>query len=155
MKINDVTSGAILLVFSIVLWTSAHGLPNPGDQLYGPAFFPEWTAIAMGIAAAVMIVTSRRQIGSPRFVGFDDWVREPRRVVQFVLVPAAVIFYVYTVDELGFMVAAAVILAGLLLAQCVRLKVALPTTVGIILLIYAIFDMLLRVPLPRGTLFFD
>lgn len=155
MKINDVTSGAILLVFSIVLWTSAHGLPNPGDQLYGPAFFPEWTAIAMGIAAAVMIVTSRSQIGSQRFVGFDDWVREPRRVVQFVLVPAAVIFYVYTVDELGFMLAAAVVLAGLLLAQCVRLKVALPTTVGIIILIYAIFDMLLRVPLPRGTLFFD
>lgn len=155
MKINDVTSGAILLVFSIVLWTSAHGLPNPGDQLYGPAFFPEWTAIAMGIAAAVMIVTSRSQICSQRFVGFDDWVREPRRVVQFVLVPAAVIFYVYTVDELGFMLAAAVVLAGLLLAQCVRLKVALPTTVGIIILIYAIFDMLLRVPLPRGTLFFD
>lgn len=155
MKINDVTSGAILLVFSIVLWTSAHGLPNPGDQLYGPAFFPEWTAIAMGILAAVMIVTSRSQIGSQRFVGFDDWVREPRKIVQFVLVPAAVIFYVYTVDELGFMLAAAVVLAGLLLAQCVRLKVALPTTVGIIILIYAIFDMLLRVPLPRGTLFFD
>lgn len=154
MKINDVASGIILLVFSIVLWTSAHALPNPGDQLYGPAFFPEWIAIAMGIAAAVMIVTSRSQIGSQPFVGFDDWVREPRRVMQFLLVPAAVIFYVYTVDKLGFILAAAVVLAGLLLSQGVRLKVLLPTTVGIILLIYAIFDMLLRVPLPRGMLFF-
>lgn len=155
MKINDVTSGIILLVFSVVLWTSAHGLPNPGDQLYGPAFFPEWIAIAMGLAAAVMIVTSRGQIGSQPFVSFDDWVRDPRRVLQFLLVPAAVIFYVYTVDELGFMLAAALVLAGLLLALGVGLKIAVPTTIGVILLIYAIFDMLLRVPLPRGTLFFD
>ncbi len=155
MKINDVASGAILLVFSIVLWTSAHELPNPGDQLYGPAFFPEWIAIAMGIAAAVMIVTSRNQIGSQPFVGFDEWVRDPLRLLQFLLVPAAVIFYVYTVDTFGFLLAAALVLGGLLLALRVRIAVAAPTTVGVILLIYAIFDMLLRVPLPRGTLFFD
>lgn len=155
MKFNDVTSGIILLVFSIVLWTSAHDLPNPGDQLYGPAFFPEWIAAAMGIAAAVMIVTSRSQIGSQPFIGFDGWVRDPRRVLQFLLIPAAVIFYVYTVDELGFMLTAALVLAVLLLALGTRLIVAIPTTIGIVLLVYAIFDMLLRVPLPRGTLFFD
>ncbi len=155
MKINDVTSGIILLVFSVVLWTSAHGLPNPGDQLYGPAFFPEWIALAMGIAAAVMIVTSRSQIGSQPLIGFDTWVRDPRRVGQFLLIPVAVIFYVYAVDLLGFMLAAALVLGGLLLALGVSVKIAAPTTVGIILLIYAIFDMLLRVPLPRGTLFFD
>jgi putative tricarboxylic transport membrane protein len=155
MKINDVASGVILLVFSIVLWTSAHGLPNPGDQLYGPAFFPEWIAIAMGLAATVMIVTSRSQIGSQPFLGFDAWVRDPRRVLQFVLVPAAVIFYVYTVDTFGFPLAATLVLGGLLLALGVRIAVAAPTTVGVVLMIYAIFDMLLRVPLPRGTLFFD
>lgn len=155
MKFNDVTSGIILLVFSIVLWTSAHDLPNPGDQLYGPAFFPEWIAAAMGIAAAVMIVTSRSQIGSQPFIGFDGWARDPRRLMQFLLVPAAVIFYVYAVDQLGFMLTAALVLAVLLLALGTRLIVAVPTTIGIVLLVYAIFDMLLRVPLPRGTLFFD
>lgn len=155
MKLNDVTSGAILLVFSIILGTAARGLPNPGDQLYGPAFFPEWIALAMGISAIIMIVTSRRQIGAQPFVRFDDWVRDPRRVLQFALIPTAVIFYVYRVDVFGFMLTAVIVLAGLLFALGIRTIVVLPTTVGIVLLIYAIFDMLLRVPLPRGTLLFQ
>ncbi|MBS3652186.1 tripartite tricarboxylate transporter TctB family protein [Pseudaminobacter sp. 19-2017] len=153
MKVNDVTSGIILLLFSIVLWTSAQGLPNPGDQTYGPAFFPEWIALAMGISAAIMIAASWSQVGSQPFVAFDNWVRDPRRLLQFLLVPTAVIFYVYAVDELGFLLTAALVLLGLLVALSVRLVVAVPTTIGMVILVYGIFDMLLRVPLPRSDLF--
>lgn len=155
MKISDLTSGVVLLVFSIVLWTSASGLPNPGGQLYGPAFFPEWIAAGMGICATIMIATSLSRAASRPFVSFDEWARDPRRILQFLLVPAAVVFYVYTVDGLGFLLAAALVLLVLLTALGSRLVVAAPVTVLVILLIYGIFDMLLRVPLPRGSLFFD
>lgn len=155
MKISDTTSGIILLLFAVVLWTSAHGLPNPADQLYGPAFFPEWIAVGMGVCAATMIATSVSRASSRPFVSFDEWVKEPRRILQFLIVPAAVVFYVYTVDELGFLLAAALVLIVLLMALGSRLVVAAPVTLLVILLIYAIFDMLLRVPLPRGSLFFD
>lgn len=153
MKINDITSGVALLLFSVVLWTSARGLPNPADQLYGPAFFPQWIAAAMFISSAIMIATSLRQAGTTPFVAMQDWVRDPKRLAQFLCVPIAVIFYVYTVDVLGFMVAAGIVLFALLVVLGTRLLPAIPTTVGVILLIYALFDMLLRVPLPRGTLF--
>lgn len=155
MKLSDTASGIILLVFSIVFWTAAHGLPNPVSQLYGPAFFPQWIAVATGICAVIMIATSIRELKSQSFVFLDEWARDPRRLLRFLLVPAAVIVYVYIVDLFGFIPAAMAILFVLLLSLGARLVVALPTTVGIVLLIYAIFDMLLRVPLPRGSLFFD
>jgi len=155
MRFNDRIWGALLLGFAIVIWYSAQDLPNPGDQLYGPAFFPEWIALALGISAAVMLGNSLIRGESEPLVSVDGWLLQPAVVARFLLVPALVIFYVYAVDELGFLLTAALVLAVMLLSLGVRVRVALPTTAGIVLLVYGIFDIMLRVPLPRGDLFFS
>lgn len=155
MRFNDRVWGVILLVFAGVIWYSAQDLPNPGDQLYGPAFFPEWISLAMGLAAATMLVSSQLRSDGEPLVAFDDWMRRPVVVARFLLVPAVIIFYVYTIDELGFLLVAVLVLFTMLMSLGVRILVALPTTVGMVLLVYGIFDLMLRVPLPRGDLFFS
>lgn len=154
MRFNDIVSGVLLLGLAVVLWVAAAGLPNPAAQVYGPAFFPKVIAIAMGLSAVVLIATSLGQARTVASVAFDDWIRDPVRVFRFLLVPAMVIFYVYTVDEIGFLLSASAVLAILLLALGVRPLPTLAVTAGMVALIYAIFDLLLRVPLPRGDMFY-
>ena len=154
MRLNDVASGVLLLALAVLIWFAAASLPNPASQTYGPAFFPQVIAAAMGISAIVLIATSLGQIGSVPIFAFDAWIRDPRRVIQFLLVPVMVIFYVYTVGEIGFLLSASIVLMVLQLSLRVRVLPALFISAGVVMFIYAIFDLFLRVPLPRGDFFY-
>lgn len=154
MRLNDIVSGVVLLGFAVTLWFFAAALPNPAAQEYGPAFFPKVISACLGLSAMVLITTSMRQAGTVAFLTFDDWIRDPRRVLQFLLVPAMVIFYVYSVEEIGFLLCASAVLLVLQLALGVKPVLSLVVAVVMVAFIYAIFDMLLGVPLPRGELFY-
>lgn len=153
MRLNDIASGVLLLAFAVVLWVLAATLPNPAAQEYGPAFFPKVIATCLGLSAVVLIITSSQQAGGVSLFAFDDWICDPRRVVQFLLVPATVIFYIYAVEELGFLLTATLVLLILQLALRVKPLLSLIVAIAMVVFIYAIFDMLLGVPLPRGELF--
>jgi hypothetical protein len=56
------------------------------------------------------------------------------------------------VDRLGFILTSAAALGGLLLLLRTRLVAALWVTAAIVLLVYQVFAIHLRVPLPRGYL---
>lgn len=154
MRFGDIVSGAALLGLAIVLWFMSAALPNPASQVYGPAIFPKVIATCLGMSAFVLLVKSLDQFGKVPLIVFDDWIRDPRRVLQFLLVPATVIFYVYMVEQTGFLLTAFIVLLVLQLALRVRLVTTLIVATAMVALIYAIFDMMLGVPLPQGDLFY-
>ena len=154
MRFGDIVSGAALLGLAITLWFMSAALPNPASQVYGPAIFPKVIAVCLGLSSFVLLVKSLDQIGKVALITFDDWIRDPWRVLQFLLVPAVVIFYVYMVEQTGFLLTAFVVLLILQLALRVRIVTALTVAVSITVLIYAIFDLMLGVPLPRGELLY-
>lgn len=155
MRFGDIVSGAAFLGLAIALWFMSVALPNPASQIYGPAIFPKVIAICLGLSALILLVKSLDQIGKVPLAVFDDWIRDPQRVLQFLLVPATVVFYVYMVEQTGFLLTAFIMLLVLQLALRVRLITTLIVSIAMVALIYAIFDMMLGVPLPRGELFYN
>lgn len=152
MKVNDITSGILFLFFGVVLWLAANNLPNPANQIYGPAFFPKCIAGMIMLSAIIMIANSRNQIGNHPFLEIASWTSDKRIIAQFLAIPVMVVVFFSVVEIVGFLLSGAVVLLALLLVFRERLLVALPITIGVIAAIYLIFVMLLRVPLPHGSL---
>ncbi len=58
--------------------------------------------------------------------------------------------YIVTVETVGFVLSAAAILMVLFRRMRVKSKIAIPATVLLVGLVYQLFAIGLRVPLPRG-----
>jgi putative tricarboxylic transport membrane protein len=76
----------------------------------------------------------------------------PRRVLAFVIAIGVNVFYILTVDFLGFIPVGTIYLAALFAVLGVRLRTAVPLALVVTLAIHYAFYKLLRVPLAWGLL---
>jgi putative tricarboxylic transport membrane protein len=150
MRLNDALLGAILLGFAGWVWWMTTFFPDLPGQDYGPNLFPRILAAGIGVCAALLVVRGLRRRGY--VIAFEPWVREPARVVSFLSMPAAVLFYILASDALGFIPTAFAILLVLFLWFRARVVVALPVATAMTLLVHWFFAGMMRVPLPRGPM---
>ncbi|WP_316977221.1 tripartite tricarboxylate transporter TctB family protein [Shumkonia mesophila] len=153
MRFNDAVFGIILMVFSAVVMIHAEttfpGLPG---QDFGPAFFP---VIIGGVLFSCGAVLTFQGIAKRRTIplaSLGEWVRSPRRVVNFVLVIGLLVFYVLVSDFLGFIPTSVLILALLTYRFGKGIVFALSSAVIVTLIMHTAFYNVLRVPLPWGIL---
>jgi len=150
MRLNDAVLGAILLGFAAwVLWLTSFFPEFPGQD-YGPNLFPRILATGIGIVGALLVLRGIRARGG--LVMLADWAREPARLLSFLAIPGAALFYILASDPLGFIPTAFLLLLALFLWFRARPVVALPVAAGMTLLVHWFFAGLMRVPLPRGIL---
>jgi tripartite-type tricarboxylate transporter receptor subunit TctC len=111
-----------------------------------PYAFP---CVLLGISVVLVLwLAARGQLGLQ-----PDAVRlSPRAMRRLAVVPLAGLIFMLTVDRLGFVLAAMMLLLGPLLAASVRLRTAAALTLVLVPLVYHIFAVQLGVPLPRGWL---
>jgi putative tricarboxylic transport membrane protein len=150
VRLNDLLLGAILLGFAGWVWWLTSFFPAFPGQDYGPNLFPRILAAGIGFCALVLAVRGMRARG--RLVTLEDWTRDPVRLVSFLLMPGAVVFYLIAADTLGFIPTAFLILVVLFLWFRTRLVVALPVAAGVTLAVHWFFAGMMRVPLPRGLM---
>ncbi len=153
MRFNDAVFGIILMVFAAVVMVHAEttfpGLPG---QDFGPAFFPViigGVLFACGAVLTIQGIAKRRTIP---LVSMGEWVRSPKRVVNFVLVIGSLIFYVLFSDFVGFIPTSVLILALLTYRFGKGIVFALSSAVIVTLIMHTAFYIVLRVPLPWGLL---
>lgn len=152
MKFNDALIGLALIVLAgLILWHVRGFPPMPGQE-FGPSFFPGAIAIGFALSGLALIVSGARRWKAEGAVELSDWMRTPRLATNFLVVVAAVMFYILLSDRLGFLIAAPVALSAILLTVRTRWSVALPVAVAVCLLIHWIFYGGLKVPLPWGLL---
>jgi putative tricarboxylic transport membrane protein len=152
MKVGDFFMGLVLLGLSVGVFVYARTLPNPVRQPYGPGAFPSLIAVLLGIAALVLIWQAWRR-GEGRFeIRLAPWARDPRALFRFLLVPAAVLFYIYFVRTLGFLPTTALIMLVLLLSLRVSSVTAVANALVIPLAVHTAFYVGLGVQLPWGLL---
>ena len=112
----------------------------------GPMVFP---GLVMAVGAlALVVLLWRRELALPP--GTTPMTRQ--QLLRLAWIPAAVVFFIVTSDTVGFVIASAVMLAGLLLALRVRVLTAALLTVVLAPTVYHVFGVLLGVPLPWGWL---
>lgn len=172
MKINDALSGIVIALFAIAIYVYSGTLTAVGQDI-GPNVFPQVLAAGFMICAVLLVVKGLRSLrkeapahvstistvgdGDPdeadaRWITIPDWVREPRAVLAFCLIPLSLVFYIWVSESLGFIPTAFIMLMVLFLTFRTRLKVALPVALFSALLIHALFYKVLKVPLPWGVL---
>jgi len=117
-----------------------HGLQHE----YGPMFFPAVLAGLLFICLTACIVS-----GSLRSKSTKEEISGSAMLDIFILV-GCVMFYILTAELLGFLLSSAVILLVLFTRMRVRSYLAVPATVFLVSLVYQLFAIGLRVPLPRG-----
>lgn len=150
MRLNDALLGAILLGFAGWVWWLTTFFPAFPGQDYGPNLFPRILVLGIAICGALLVLRGLRARGG--LVVLEAWVRDPVRLLSFLAIPAAALFYILLSDPLGFIPTAFILLAALFLWFRARPVVALPVAAGVTLVVHWFFAGLMRVPLPRGLM---
>jgi putative tricarboxylic transport membrane protein len=153
MRANDAICGLLLLVFAAVMAALTIPFPDFPGQKYGPDLLPRVLAVALAICGVLLIkrgLQARGQ-GDPWFTR-PAWVGVPIKVMRFLLVIAALLFYVFASDPLGFLAVSFVIIAVLAIAFGGRPLWALVAALVATVAINYFFGSIMRVPLPRGIL---
>jgi putative tricarboxylic transport membrane protein len=150
MRLNDALLGAVLLAFAAWVWWMTTFFPAFPGQDYGPNLFPRILAAGIALCGALLVLRGLRQRGA--LITLDDALREPAKLLSWLLIPGAVLFYIVASTPLGFIPTSFALLLALFLWFRARPVVALPAAAGMTLLVHWFFANLMRVPLPRGVL---
>jgi putative tricarboxylic transport membrane protein len=153
MRANDAICGLVLLVFAAVMAALTIPFPEFPGQNYGPDLLPRILAAALSLCGILLVVRGlkARREGDPWFT-LPPWVVVPVKVMRFLLVVVALLFYIFASDPLGFLPVSFVIIAVLAIAFGGRPGWALVAAVVATLAINYFFVSIMRVPLPRGIL---
>jgi tripartite-type tricarboxylate transporter receptor subunit TctC len=111
---------------------------------FGPMIFPTVIALVLVLLVGVVIWQTRHEVSSRQ--------AEPPERRPALLVLIAAMFYLLAAEPLGFVLTAALLLIGLLVSFRVRIPLAISLGVALSLVVYQVFAIGLRVPLPRGVL---
>jgi putative tricarboxylic transport membrane protein len=159
MKISDIISGSILIVFGTAAALHARTFPHSemvGFKAFGPGFFPSLIGALLAASGVLLIVrhvvNMRRGRASQHLVELAAWYRSPRRLINVLLVPGALLFYVLASNSLGYILSAFVILFVLIYRYGKRLLSATIIAVVATGVSFWVFNRLLFVPLPAGIL---
>ena len=151
MRIHDALSGFVLALLAIaVLVTVSQYPPTPGQNV-GPSAFPGLLGLLL-LGCSLLLIWRGLRGERQALVRLGDWTRSLPHVVNFLLVIAALLFYIFCANFLGFIITGILILSALFYSLGVRILLILPIAAGATLLIHTIFYKLLRVPLPWGLL---
>lgn len=161
MQLSDRVTGAFLIVLGgLAAYGGSRLAPVPGQQV-GPDVFPMVVGaglclcgglIMLGVghrfeeeAEAGLAAHSDEAQGVPRHIG---WLRGLMALIP----PALLLFYVLTVDRLGFVLTAGLMVLTAALALGARPRLAIPLAIVAPLIVHLLFSKLMRVPLPPGLI---
>ena len=154
MRVNNAISGLIFLLIAIIAFVHAGNFPAMPGVPYGPSLFPRLVSCAMALASVLLIISGLRQLPRCKWIELADWAREPRSYILFFSVIGAVVVYLLLAERLGFLTLSIIILIYLFSVSrgLRRWKSNVIVALLFSVLIFALFSLVLRVPLPYGPL---
>ncbi len=130
--------------FSLFIFTLVQQFPAKVKNVaFGPAFFPLFLLAAISIL--LLLLLENRRAGSPEPMDFSD-MRLPGLMMGLVGVAAGIFEYA------GFVLSSFVFLLPAMFLLKARPKTVFIVSSLVIASIYVLFKVILRVPLPVGSL---
>ncbi|MEP9354099.1 tripartite tricarboxylate transporter TctB family protein [Xanthobacter sp. KR7-65] len=148
MRFSDLVLGLLLIAGAALLFAAAAHLPPVPGQDYGAAVFPVLTAAGIAGCGFILAVGSVR--AGPFPLAQATWIREPGAGLRAAATIGLVVADIVLAPLIGFVLAATLVLTGLFLLVRVSPVKALAIAFGASVATYLAFNLLLRVPLPRG-----
>lgn len=145
MQLNDRLIGALPICGGIAVISGTLGFRELPGQQFGSAFFPRIIGTALILTGLAM---QPRAPSAP-------WLRRPdilrgRAGLQVAAALIAVIAWTFVAPRIGFIPTTALLIWALILIAGGRIFPAAVTALAMALLLYVVFGLLLRVPLPFG-----
>ena len=150
MKKADIGTGIGLIVFSAWIFWYASDYSKATIYYYGPNFFPQVLAVAMGICAVVLIINALKGKALEASSRIDL-----KGFVRMLVAICICIGYLILMQLIGFAMGTVVFLFVLMMyiGQKGMLK-RVCSSVIVALIVWAIFRYFLIIPLPTGVFSF-
>lgn len=150
MKKDDILSGCILIAISIYFLRESNSLPPSSLGIPGSAFFPRLICFAFIIFGGILIIRSFKKGEAERKITLilkQDLIR----VLAVILLCG---IYIFSIPFLGFILTSILFIVFLMfIFQVKRIGIIILWGFLVTLIIYFIFKILLKVPLPAGMFF--
>ncbi len=151
MKKADQWSGLALSILSAAMIWAALALPYGNVHNPGPGFFPLWLGLILGGMSIALFVQTTTAKGSVQTI--SSILEEDVRWEKVLLVLVALILYALLMDTIGFLGATFLLMVVLLrFIEPQSWKVALAWALAGSVGSYLIFDVWMRLRLPKGFL---
>ena len=149
----NVIIGSIFFLLALLMFTFALDFPEPQVSGLSPRVFPQFVAVCTMICAGVLLIRNVRALSEPKASVQEKKERDPVFLIRFCSLGALGLLYVLFVDKIGYLFASPLLIAGTMLVFNEKrwyrvVLVSVLTT----LVLYILFRMVFRVPLPRNPL---
>jgi putative tricarboxylic transport membrane protein len=153
MRVNDLISGAILIVLALAMIAYTTTFPPFPGQKYGPSLFPRLIGGGLIVCGVMLVLRGRRQVaqGEP-LAAMDESYRRAHGLASVAMCLAAIGFYILASGRLGFVIAGFLSTAAQL--WWFRAGLARSAVIALVAVLFVdwFFGWIFRVPLPIGIL---
>jgi putative tricarboxylic transport membrane protein len=153
MKVNDIVSGLLLIIFAASMMAYTTTFPPFPGQKYGPSLFPRILGVGIIICGALLVrrgVALRTTGQSLAYIG--DAYKPWRGWASVLMILGSIIFYIAFSNILGFVITAFIVIFALLWWFGNTVSQSLLIALVAVLAVDWFFGWLFRVPLPLGIL---
>lgn len=140
MNKQDNILGAVLLAICGIYFYLAKQLP-PKIVLY-----PMVIASILAVLTGIMLIKNLLSKSSKE----DKSIFEDFQAKQFFFILTSCLLYIFVIKILGFYVSTFIYLMICLMGLRVKVLPAALTSIGFCIVVYGVFTLFLRVPLPKG-----
>ena len=148
MRVSNTVIGLGTIIFSIWVLLYASNFPKLEQGYPGPSLFPMVLAVLFIFAGIVLIVQDLRSGAKKLKFDISDLSRV--HLINIGLTLAAILFYIFVSDVLGFLITSFIILLILMKRLRVSTLWSFIMACGVTFSIYTLFAKILLVPLPWG-----
>ena len=153
MSRANVIIGSLFFLMALLMFVFALDFPKPQVSGLSPRVFPQFVAVCTMICSGLLIIRNVRELMASRGVSTKKKEQDPAFIARFSLLGTTGLLYVVLIDKIGYLIATPVLIAGaMLIFNEKRWYRVLLVSVLTTLVLYILFRMVFRVPLPRNPL---
>lgn len=153
MKRADFFIGCLGMALTLYIWITTANFPEDQVVQVGPAFFPRMLAIGLGLTSLSLIIQAIIKVAEKKQEDTSLSLRDPG-IRRALIALAATIIYCLLLEIVGFIPLSIIYLLLLMLLLKEKNYVQMfITSVAVTGVLYAVFNLLLNITLPLGSLY--
>lgn len=147
----DIFLGVLLIAFSLVVYALMYDFPSATiAEGMGPAFMPEILIVILVVLSTILIINAVvRRRKKDRSSGTISSILGPNLKTPGILI-LIVSIYLFSLDSVGFLIATPAFILITMISTGSTLKSGILMGICLTCLVYVVFALALKVPLPVG-----
>jgi hypothetical protein len=154
---TDHIIGLVCIAIAVTIYWVSAGFPTlttGASDLTGPSYYPRILALVLAICGVQQIIIGFRKLNTGaelNLAKLRNGLTGPG-AVNILMICGLILFFIYTLEYLGFFIDAPIVLISLMWRFGVTWKRNLIYSVALVVVLYIIFGKLFTIYMPTGIL---